>query len=74
VTGLGLVTASALTAVESFSAMPVILEDLSEHDRVLQKANTVAAKTNSLRFMIVPMNRTTGFSWVRNASAVHSHA
>jgi glycerol dehydrogenase-like iron-containing ADH family enzyme len=66
VLGLTATAARASWAVESFSAMPVILEDLSEHDRVLQKANTVAAKTNSLRFTILAMNRTTDFSVASN--------
>ena len=46
--------------------MPLISADLSEQDRVLQKANTVAVKPNSLRFMIVPMNRATNFSRAPN--------
>ena len=50
--------------VESFSARPVV--DLSEHDKVTQKAIAVVSMPVSLRFMIIPMNRTTGFSRAPN--------
>ena len=53
--------------VESFSARPVRSEvDLSEHDKVMQKARAVVSMPSSLRFMIVPMNRATSFSRAPN--------
>ena len=67
VTELGLVTATALAAVESFSVKPVGPEpDFSEHDIVRQKAKAVSSMPGSLRSMIVPMNRATSFSWAPN--------
>jgi len=54
-------------AVESFSARPVgSVADLSEHDIVMQKAKAVSSMPGSWRFMIVPMNRATGFSRAPN--------
>jgi hypothetical protein len=53
--------------VESFSARPVgSVVDLSEHDKVMQKAIAVVSMPVSLRFMIIPMNRATGFSRAPN--------
>jgi hypothetical protein len=53
--------------VESFSARPVgSVVDLSEHDRMMQKAKAVVSMPASLRFMIIPVNRATGFSRAPN--------
>ena len=53
--------------VESFSARPVRSDvALSEHDKVMQKAKAVVSMPSSLRFMIIPVNRATGFSRAPN--------
>ena len=62
VPGLTATVTASVATVESFSAMRVMSVDLSEQDRVMQKARAVVSMPSSLRFMIIPMNRATGFS------------
>jgi hypothetical protein len=63
-----------LASMDKLSELKRSGPDESEHDKTVISKTAAAAELVIIRFTMTPMNRTTGFNLVGNASTVRSHA
>lgn len=63
-----------LASMDKLSLLKRSNPDESEHDKTAISEAAPAAELVSIRFTVTPMNRTTGFSWVGNASTARRRA